>query len=219
MDRSKRSTNPMKYKDDGTIKINNKDKWVFSKRYMKKKAQLKELQRLNRVKRKQDHEKLSNAIISLGDVVFVENMSFKGLQRRAKETTVNEKGKFKEKKRFGRSISNRAPSMLLNILERKLGYIGKHLNKVNTNLIKASQYNHLTNTFEKKKLNERWNDFGFCKIQKDLYSAFLLMNCKENLEEIDRKRCEDNFEQFRLMHDLEIKRLKLKEKTPISMGI
>ncbi|NRD80827.1 transposase [Bacillus sp. BRMEA1] len=219
LDRSKRATNPLKYKEDGTININNKDKWVFSKRYMKKKAQLKELQRLNRAKRKQDHETLSNDILSLGDIVFVETMSFKGLQKRAKETTVNDKGKFNKKKRFGRTISNKAPSMLLNIIERKLKYSGKSLNKINTHLVKASQYNHLTDTYEKKKLHNRWNDFGFCKIQRDLYSAFLLMNCKENLEEIDRKLCEQKFEQFRLMHDLEIKRLRLKEKTPISMGV
>lgn len=116
-------------------------------------------------------------------------------------------------------MSNRAPSMLLDILERKLKYIGRCLNRVNTPLIKASQYNHVTNTYEKKKLHERWNDFGFYTIQRDLYSAFLLMNCKENLNEIDRNRCEQHFDTFRAMHDIEILRLKRKEKTPISMGI
>ncbi|MBU9724098.1 transposase [Bacillus alkalicola] len=219
LDRSKRATNPLKYKEDGTINKSNKDKWIYSKRYMKKKAQLKELQRLNRVKRKQDHETLSNTILSLGNIIFVETMSFKGLQRRAIETTVNEKGKFNKKKRFGRTIGNRAPSMLLEILERKLKYIDRSLNKVNTALIKASQYNHFTNSYEKKRLHERWIDFGFCKIQRDLYSAFLLMNCKNNLTEIDRDRCNQSFEQFRSMHDLEIERLKLKEKTPVSMGV
>jgi len=108
--------------------------------------------------------------------------------------------------------------MLLEILNRKLNYTNKILNKVNTFLIKASQYNHITDTYEKKKLHQRWNDFGFCMIQRDLYSAFLLMNCKENLEEIDKDRCAQNFELFRTLHDLEVQRLKLK-KTPISMGI
>jgi hypothetical protein len=219
LDRSKRATNPLKYKGDGTINKNNKDKWLYSKRYMKKRAELKEMQRLNRVKRKQDHEILSNTIISLGGDIFVETMSFKGLQRRVKETTFNDKGKINKKKRFGRTISNRAPSMLLEILERKLKYIGKSLNKVNTAIIKASQYNHLTNSYEKKRLNERWNDFGICIIQRDLYSAFLLMNCKDNLEEIDRDKCNQSFEHFKSMHDLEIKRLKLKEKTHVSMGV
>ena len=219
LDRSRRATNPLKYKEDGTINKSNKDKWLYSKRYMKKKAQLKELQRLNRVKRKQDHEILSNTILSLVDIIFVEKMSFKGLQRKAKETAVNDKGKFKKKKRFGRTIANRAPSMLLEILERKLKYIDKNLNKVNTALVKASQYNHLANSYEKKRLNDRWNDFGFCKIQRDLYSGFLLMNCKDNLNEIDRDMCNQNFEQFRSLHNLEIERLKLKEKKPLSMGV
>ena len=219
MDRSKRAMNPAKYKEDGTIDTSNRASWVFSKRYMKKKNQLNEWQRLNRMKRKQDHEILSNRILSLGTMVIVETMSFKGLQKRAKETKVNEKGKFNNKKRFGRTIGNRAPSMLLNIIERKLNYTNNSMKRANTSLLKASQYNHVTDTYEKKKLHQRWNDFGFCKIQRDLYSAFLLMNCKENLEEIDRELCKQNFERFREKHDLEIQALKGKEKTPVSMGV
>jgi hypothetical protein len=219
LDRSRRVTNPLKYKMDGTIDTENKDKWVYSKRYSNKKNQLREIQRLNKVKRKQDHEILSNQILSLGTIVFVESMSFKGLQRKAKETTVNKKGRYNKKKRFGKTIGNRAPSMLLDIIERKLNYMNKSLNKVNTSLVKASQYNHITDTYEKKKLHQRWNDFGFCKIQRDLYSAFLLMNCKGNLEEIDKNKCEQTFEQFRALHDLEIQRLRTVEKIPTSMGI
>jgi hypothetical protein len=219
LDRSKRATNPTKYNENGTINQNIRDKWVFSKRYMKKKAQLKEMQRLNRVRRKQDHEVLSNTIISLGENIFVETMSFKGLQKRAKETTVNKNGKFNRKKRFGKSIGNRAPGMLLSILERKLSYKNKDLKKVNTQLVKASQYNHITDSYEKKKLHVRWNDFGFCKIQRDLYSAFLLMNSKENLEEINKDLCVKHFEQFKIMHDREMERLLKIKETPLSMGV
>ncbi|WP_237562785.1 transposase [Bacillus dakarensis] len=219
MDRSKRAMNPLKYNEDGTVDTNNKSKWYFSKRYIVKKNQLKELQRLNKVKRKQDHEILSNRIISLGTNVIVETMSFKVLQKRTKKTTVNERGKFNSKKRFGRTISNRAPAMLLAIIDRKLKYTDKNLKKVNTILIRASQYNHITDTYEKKELHQRWNDFHFCKIQRDLYSAFLLMNCKDNLQEIDRELCIQNFERFREKHDLEIQSLKVKERTPISMGV
>jgi hypothetical protein len=219
MDRSKRATNPFKYKDDGTIHTSNKDPWVFSKRYMKRKNELREWQRLNKVKRKQDHEILSNRILSIGHIVFVETMSFKGLQRRAKETTINKNGKFNRNKRFGKTISHCAPAMLIEILGRKLKYMNKELNKVNTVLIKASQYNHLSDTYEKEKLHQRWNDFGYCKIQRDLYSAFLLMNCEENLEKINRELCKQNFEQFRALHDLQIQRLERMKQTPISMGV
>lgn len=85
MDRSKRATNPSKYKEDGTININNKAKWFFSNRYLKMKNELRELQRLNKVKRKQEHEILSNRILSLGTNVFVEIMSFKGLKKERKK--------------------------------------------------------------------------------------------------------------------------------------
>ena len=34
MDRSKRAMNPLKYKTDGTIDVKNRDKWLFSKRYI-----------------------------------------------------------------------------------------------------------------------------------------------------------------------------------------
>ena len=39
--------------------------------------------------------------------------------KRAKETTVNSKGKFNKKKRFGRSIKNRCPSGFQAAVEEK----------------------------------------------------------------------------------------------------
>jgi len=92
--------------------------------------------------------------------------------------------------------------------------------KVNTWKVKASQYNHVDNTCQKKKLNERWNIIESQKIQRDLYSAFLIMNVKNNLEEIDRKACYKNYDEFKKNHKKEIERLKTsKEKNLASMGI
>ena len=48
--------------------------------------------------RKYQHECLANKIISLGDKIYVENMNFQGLQKRAKKKK-NEKGKFKKEKK------------------------------------------------------------------------------------------------------------------------
>ncbi len=50
-------------------------------------------------------------MISLGNKVYVEKMNFAGLQKRAKNTEKNDKGKFTKKKRFGKSLANKAPSM------------------------------------------------------------------------------------------------------------
>ncbi|MEQ6390964.1 transposase, partial [Bacillaceae bacterium S4-13-58] len=88
---------------------------------------------------------MANDILSLGSDVRVETMRFQSLQKRSKKTTRNQKnGKFNRKKRFGKSIANRAPAMFLSILDRKLGYQGLFLKKIDTYAIKASQFNHLT---------------------------------------------------------------------------
>ena len=61
-------------------------------------------------KRRLAHNILANHILSLGLDVRVETMNFKGLQAKAKKTEVSEKtGRFKRKKRFGKSLANRAP--------------------------------------------------------------------------------------------------------------
>ncbi|WP_431027815.1 RNA-guided endonuclease TnpB family protein [Lysinibacillus sp. LZ02] len=221
MDRSKRATNPLKYNDDGTINRSNGERWVYSNRYVELRNQYRELHRKNRMVRKQDHETLSNQLLSMGDTIFVETMPFKGLQKRSKKTEKNKKGRFKKKKRFGRTLSNRAPSMLLSCLERKLKYNGLKLNKVNTTKVKASQYNHFDDTYTKKSLSKRWNDFDGIKVQRDLYSAFLLMNMvnDKDLDKIDRDLCFKTFHLFLKNHDALISKLKKESHTLKSMGI
>ncbi|PDM39751.1 MULTISPECIES: RNA-guided endonuclease TnpB family protein [unclassified Geobacillus] len=207
LDRQRRANNPHKYNENRTIKKNNL-KWIWSKNYIKTKSQLAELQRKLAEKRKQDHNKLANWILSLGDDIKVETMNYKALQAKTKETIKDKNGRYKSKKRFGKSIANKAPSMFLTILDRKLSYESKKLKFVDTFSVKASQYNHFTGVYNKKKLSERWNDFGDFKIQRDLYSAFLIMNVKDNLKEIDRERCFVAWERFKQLHDKEIERLR-----------
>lgn len=221
MDRSKRATNPSKYNDDGTINRSNREKWIYSNRYMELRNHYRELHRKNRVVRKQDHETLSNELLSMGDTFFVETMSFKGLQKRSKKTEKNKQGKFKKKKRFGRTLSNRAPAMLLSCLERKLNYSGLKLNKVNTAKVKASQYNHFDDTYLKKPLSKRWNDFNEIRVQRDVYSSFLLMNMVQDkeLDKIDRDLCFKTFDLFLKLHNECISKLKKEPRTLKSMGI
>ncbi|MDM8534287.1 transposase [Clostridiaceae bacterium HSG29] len=221
LDRQRRLNNPDNFNKNGTLKKGIKIKWNNSNNYIKSKNKLKEIMRKQKVLRKQSHEKLANYIISLGNEIYVENMNFKGLQKRAKATTINKKtGKFNKKKRFGKSLSNKAPAKLIEIINRKLNYLGKEILKVNTWKVKASQYNHNDDSFKKKKLNERWNVIDGQKIQRDLYSAFLIMNVKNNLEEIDRELCIKNYQKFKKNHDKEINKIKTsKIKTLASMGI
>ena len=209
MDRSKRSTNPDNYNEDGTIKKqgNKKVIWNKSNHYIKYQNELRDLYRKQAAIRKYQHECLANYIISLGNKVYVEKMNFAGLQRRVKKTEKNDKGKFKRKKRFGKSLANKAPSMLLTIINRKLGYYGEQLIKIDTSEAKASQFNHFDGTYTKKSLSQRWNNFDGVKIQRDLYSAFLIMNIADDLKSFDIDKCNDRFENFYRLHNLEVDRL------------
>lgn len=210
MDRSKRATNPDNFNKDGTMKKqgNKKIIWNKSNHYIKYQNQRKELYRKQADVRKYQHECFANDILSLGNHVFVEHMNFSGLQKRSKNTEKNEKGRFKRKKRFGKSLANRAPAMLMTILDRKLKYFDTMLFEINTYKAKASQFNHFDGTYKKKTLSQRWNDFDGIKIQRDMYSAFLIMNINNDLESFDIDKCKKRFDNFKRLHDIEVERLK-----------
>lgn len=209
LDRSRRANNPNNYNEDDTIKKqgNKKVTWIKSKHYIKIQNQLKELYRKQADIRKLQHEILANYIISLGSNIYVETMNYAGLQKRAKKTEKNDNGKFKKKKRFGKSLSNKAPSMLLDIIDRKLNYYEKQLIKIDTWSVKASQYNHLTETYCKKKLSQRWNNLNDVKVQRDMYSAFLIMNVNSDLKSINQDKCNERFKNFLILHNKEVERL------------
>ena len=209
MDRSRRVTNPDNYNEDGTIKKqgNKKVVWIRSNHYIKYQNELKELYRKQADIRKYQHECFANYMISLGNKVYVEKMNFAGLQKRAKNTEKNDKGKFKKKKRFGKSLANKAPSMRLTIIDRKLGYYGEKLMEINTLEAKASQFNHFDRTYTKKPLSQRWNDFNGIRIQRDLYSAFLIMNIRDDLKSFNVDKCNERFENFYRLHNIEVDRL------------
>src|SRR5690625_2593362 len=121
---------PDNYNEDGTIKCGVKLEWHFSKRYLRLKTIRKDLHRKIAVKRKQSHEILANHVHSLGSDIRVETISVQGLKRRGRKTTRNKKnGKINKKKRYGKVIANRAPAMLIEIIDRKLHYQGGKIKK------------------------------------------------------------------------------------------
>lgn len=220
MERSRRATNPENYNEDGTIKKQGSKKviWNKSNHYVKYQNQLKELYRKQADVRKYQHECLANYIVSLGRNIYIEQMNFAGLQKKAAKTEKNDSGKFKRKKRFGKSLANRAPAMLMTIINRKLACYELELIEINTFKAKASQFNHMTDEYHKKSLSQRWNDLNGIKIQRDLYSAFLIMNISDDLESFDIEKCNDRFDNFKMLHDIEIQRLS-SNATLSSMGI
>lgn len=220
MERSRRAANPENYNEDGTIKKQGSKKviWNKSNHYVKYQNQLKELYRKQADVRKYQHECLANYIVSLGRNIYIEQMNFAGLQKKAAKTEKNDSGKFKRKKRFGKSLANRAPAMLMTIINRKLACYELELIEINTFKAKASQFNHMTDEYHKKSLSQRWNDLNGIKIQRDLYSAFLIMNISDDLESFDIEKCNDRFDNFKMLHDIEIQRLS-SPATLSSMGI
>lgn len=211
MDRSRRYTNPQNYNEDGTIKKPPKGQrfsWYKSKKYIQLAGKVRELERKNADIRKYQHTCLANWILSLGDAVYVEQMNFSGLQRRAKETKIDKNGKYAKKKRYGKSLANKAPSMFLTILESKLNQYGGQLNKINTYEFKASQYDHTDDTFTKHNRSERWHILSNGdKNQRDLYSAFLIMNSDISLKHCNREKCNETYSNFKVLQDKEIERL------------
>lgn len=212
MDRSKRSTNPENYNPDGTIRRppkGTKMRWYFSKHYKKLAAKVRELERKNAAIRKYEHTCLANEILSLGDEIYVEKMSFSGLQRRAKETKQDAKGRYLKKKRFGKSLANKAPATLVQILKTKAAQTGQTVQDVNTAVFRASQFDHTSGQYRKPLLSERWKTLASGdRVQRDLYSAFLLMNSDCDKEHSDPDLCGATFENFKRFHDAEITRIR-----------
>lgn len=56
------------------------------------------------------------------------------------------------------------------------------------------------------------------KVQRDLYSAFLIQNVDATLKEVDVNRCNQSYNSFLQLHNKEVQRLSSLI-TPSSMGI
>ena len=221
MDRSRRMTNPGNYEENGTIRRGIKLTRNKSKRYRKLQKELCYLQHCQAETRKRQHTTLANHLLSLGNCFYVEDMTWSSLTHRAKKTEISEKsGKFKRKKRFGKSVANKAPAELIEILRQKCESLGlPGVNKVST-LLRASQYNHQSKEYIAKSLSQRWNDMpDGRRIQRDLYSAFLLQHYDPQSENFDQESLERDYPQFVRLHDLTVRRLSMLPKTLSSMGL
>ena len=145
MDRSRRATNPENYNTDGTIK-KGKKKWTYSRHYKKLKAKHAELCRINAINRQLAINEDANHLRSLGDTFVTEPKNAARLMKRAKETTVNDKGRINRKKRFGKSVKNRCPGGFQAAVENKFKTSGGTYIEVPNNY-RASQYDHTADDY------------------------------------------------------------------------
>ena len=114
-------------------------------------------------------------MLGYGDRFFVETMSFKGLAKKAKRQEPKPGEREKRRKRYGKSVGNKAPAFFLNILEKKVQDKGGQFHRIDTWSAKASQYDHTDMSCKKKDIGERWALLSDGhRIQRDLYSAYLL---------------------------------------------
>ena len=218
MDRSRRATNSLNYNEDGTVKKGRKI-WIYSNHYKKLKEKHSELCRINAINRQLAINEDANYLRSLGDVFITEPRNAGKLMKRAKETTVNSKGKFNKKKRFGRSIKNRCPSGFQATVEEKFKTTGGTYIEV-PNDYRASQYDHTADDYIKKKLSDRMYHLADgTLVQRDWYSSFLLYCYDYRTKNIDRDRCISEFEECYSKEEALIKRIETNRIKVLNSGI
>lgn len=156
MDRSKRATNPQCLNANGTWKKG--QKFSPSKRYTALRTEYAEVERKLAAERKRAHGELANQILGLGNVIQSETLSYIALQ-----------------KNYGKSVKVRGPGMFVEQLRRKAESAGGEVRDLHTWSLKMSQYDHITQTYAKKPLSQRWHELGDGSgvVQRDIYSAFL----------------------------------------------
>ena len=228
MDRSRRATNPKYYNSDGTIKRlkrqhgqKQKRKWKYSKRYYRLRAKLRNLYRKLADIRKMEHNILANELLQHGNEFVVEDMNYKALQKRSKETKINAKtGRAHTKKRFGKSLSRCAPAMFISILNKKANRYGGSVIKVSTFETKASQFDHTDESYTKKRLSERMAHLSSGEVvQRDLYSAFLLEHIDIESLQYNMETLNSAFPAFLEMHENTKRRLQaVGSSLPASIG-
>jgi len=160
LDRQRRANNPQNYDEQGRIKKRSKQRltWKNSKGYLTTRQRLAHQQGKLAAHRKSLHRRLVNEIVTVGNQIHIEKISYKGWQ-----------------KRFGKSVGLRAPGMFIEMLRRTVAKTGGTLHEVSTRTTKLSQYCHGCRTYTKKPLSERWHrcSCGVGPVQRDLYSALL----------------------------------------------
>lgn len=172
MARSQRANNKESFNEDTFVKkdkhvvrkkgtVKRGSKFIQSKTYKKDSLKLKELHRVLAEKRKIEHNKLANKILTLGNIIKIEKNNYKAWQ----------------KGWFGKTIGEKSPSAFVSTLKRKVSKTGGMSIDIMPFKAKFSQYCHVCGSFHKKSLGQRIHNCNGKPIaQRDLYSATLVLN-------------------------------------------
>ena len=148
-------------------------------------------------------------------------MRWRALARKSKKPKKNKKGKYISRKRFGKSIANKSPGSFLSILEQKVKAQGGSFKRLITWKARASQYHHMTGKYKKKKLSQRTDVLeDGSRVQRDLYSAFLIQHANKTLDGFNARLCKKDYANFLRMHNEVMEALaRSDKKLPSSMGV
>ena len=178
-------------------------------------------QRKMRIYRNELQNKVCNELLSQGNVIQLEKMNVKALQKRSKNVRINPKtNRPYSKKRFGKSILKASPSSLVTLLKTKATSRGAIVIEINTKDTKPSQFNHILNKDIKKSLNTRIYDLNddYPNVQRDLYSAILnkytIKHTKNDIVTytIDKTRLTNEFEPYYKLMQQEITKIRNENK-------
>ena len=176
IERSRRVNNPECYNENGTIKKGARFKHP-SKRQLRLRNRRRKVYHSLSEERKKLQGQLVNRLVSQASMIKIEELNVKGLQKRSRDIRINPKtNRPFSKKRFGKAIFRAAPSAFRTALEKKTFQLGINFEIISPKNVKPSQYNHITQTFEKKSLSTRVYNLSdeYTDVQRDLYSAFLI---------------------------------------------
>lgn len=191
IERSRRVNNLECYEENGTIKKGARFRRP-SKRQVRLRNRRRKVYRSLSEERKKLQGQLVNRLVSQASSIRIEELRVKGLQKRSRDIRINPKtNRPYSKKRYGKSIFRAAPSSFRIALETKARRLNIDVEIISPRNVKPSQYNHITQTFEKKSLSTRVYDLSdeYTGVQRDLYSAFLIGhidNCRYQQEQLEQ---------------------------------
>lgn len=214
-----RINNPECYDDEG---VHIKGMRIqYSESMKRSKMRLRTAYRKQRVYVGQSNNKLANEWLGAsGSVVKIETMNYKDLQKRSSKTERQDKKsvvtdrtgrkrsirKFKRRKRFGGSILKHAPSGFLSTIKRKVTATCGVVADVSASKLKASQYDHASDSYEKVSLSDREKMIDGHMVQRDCYSSFIIFHATDE-NKPDREGCLNGFEKFLVCQDELIKEM------------
>lgn len=213
IERSRRVNNPECYNENGTIKKGARFKRP-SNRQLRLRNRRRKVYRSLSEERTKLQGQLINHLVSQASSIKMEELNVKGLQKRNRDIRINPKtNRPFSKKRFGKAVFRAAPSAFRTALKTRASQLGIDFKIISPRNVKPSQYNHITQTFEKKPLSTRVYNLSdeYPDVQRDLYSAFLIGHIEDG--HYQQTQLEQNFPIFYqqmkdfLQQPLETKRL------------